>query len=145
MLVHLWQIKSLGLIIVLYLKGSKPGAKHHVPAVLIFIMLHWLFMLQEHLGLVFWSIPNHQQLFIGQGFFISSSVEFDREDQSVCAKKWNAGLYPQLRQQLLFYFRFFFALLMPYMIQSLTWFSCHVLVFSPRSAWPVLYFVPGTN
>lgn len=50
-------------------------------------------------------------------------------DQSVCAKKWNAGFYPQLRQQLLFYFRLFFALLMPYMIQSLTWFSCHVLVF----------------
>lgn len=88
-------------------------------------------MLQEHLGLVFWSIPNHPQLFKGQ-FFISSSVEFDREDhmdQSVSAKKWKAGFYPQLRQQLLFYFRLFFALLMPYMIQSLTWFSYHVLVF----------------
>ncbi len=75
-----------------------PGAKHHVPAYLIFIMVHWLFMLQEHLGLVFWRIPNHQQLFKGQ-FFISSSVEFDCEItwiKSVWAKKWNAGFYPQL-------------------------------------------------
>ncbi len=55
-------------------------------------------MLQEHLGLVFWRIPNHQQLFKGQ-FFISSSVEFDCEItwiKSVWAKKWNAGFYPQL-------------------------------------------------